>query len=59
MPVPSQQPDADRVPARHQPIAIVLDLMHPAWPGWRSLTRGWQAGFDEMGGHARDYINSH
>jgi hypothetical protein len=48
MPVPGQQPDADRqgITSGHQPIAIVLDLMHPARPGWRPLARGWQAGFD-------------
>ena len=48
MPVPGQQPDANRqgIASGHQPIAIVLDLMHPVRPGWRLLTRGWQAGFD-------------
>ena len=28
--VPGQQADADRIAARHQPIAVVLNLMHPA-----------------------------
>ena len=48
MPVPGQQPDADRqgITSGHQPIAIMLDLMNPIRPGWRSLARGWQAGFD-------------
>jgi hypothetical protein len=48
VPVPGQQPDADRqgIASGHQPIAIVLDLMHPSRPGWRSVTRRWQAGFD-------------
>ena len=42
------------ITAGHQPIAIVLDLMHPARPGWRSLTRGWQAGFDN--GRQRHFV---
>ena len=60
MPVLGQQPDADRqgIASGHQPITIVLDLMHPVRPGWRLLTRRWQAGFDEMGGHGHGYINS-
>jgi hypothetical protein len=33
--------------------------VHPAWPGWWSLARRWQARLDEMEGHGRDYINSH
>ena len=43
MTVAGQQPDADRqgIASGHQPIAIVFDLMHPAWPGWRSLARRW------------------
>ncbi len=51
MPVPGQQPDADRhgIAPRHQPIAVVLDLMHPVRPDRRSLARGWQAGLDEAG----------
>jgi hypothetical protein len=43
---PGDQPDAHGVASGHQPIAVVLDLIHPARPGWRSLARGWQAGFD-------------
>ena len=46
MAIAGQQPDADRVPARHQSITIMLDLVHPAWPSWRLLTRRWQAGLD-------------
>ena len=48
VPVPGQQPDADRqgIASCHQSIAVMLDLMHPVRPGWRSLARGWQAGFD-------------
>jgi hypothetical protein len=38
MAIAGQQPDADRVPARHQSITIMLDLVHPAWPSWRLLT---------------------
>ena len=48
MPIFGQQPDANRqgIAAGHQPIAIVLDLMHPVRPSWRLFTRRWQAGFD-------------
>jgi hypothetical protein len=48
MAVAGQQLDANRqgIAPGHQPIAIMLDLMHPAWPGWRLFARGWQAGFD-------------
>ena len=48
MPVPGQQPDADRqgIASGHQPIAIVLDFVNPVRPGWRLLARRWQAGFD-------------
>ena len=48
MPILGQQPDANRqgIASRHQPITIVLDLMHPARPGWQLLARRWQAGFD-------------
>ena len=46
------EPDAHGIAAGHQPVAIVLDLMHPARPGWRLLTRGWQAGLANGGqGH--------
>jgi hypothetical protein len=43
------QPDADRITPRHQPIAIVLDLVNPLWAGRRAIGRGWQAGFYEAG----------
>jgi hypothetical protein len=40
MPVPGQQPVADRhgIAPRHQPIAVVLDLMHPVRLGRRALS---------------------
>jgi len=48
MTVAGQQPNPDRqgIASGHQPIAIVLDFVNPVRPGWRSLARGWQAGFD-------------
>jgi hypothetical protein len=48
MPVAGQQPDANRqgIASGHQPIAVMLDFMNPIRPGWRSLARRWQAGFD-------------
>jgi len=51
MAVAGQQLDANRqgIAPGHQSITIMLDLMHPVRPGWRLLTRGWQAGFDEIG----------
>jgi hypothetical protein len=30
-------PDQQGIASGHQPIAIVLDLVHPARPGWRLL----------------------
>ena len=51
MPVPSQQPDADRqgIASGHQPITVMLDFMHPVRPSWRLFTRRWQARLDEIG----------
>ena len=48
MAVSGQQPDANRqgIASCHQPIAIMFDFMNPVRPGWRLLTRRWQAGFD-------------
>ena len=48
VPVPGQQPDPDRqgIASGHQPITVVLDLMHPVRPGRRLLARRWQAGLD-------------
>ena len=34
----------------YNPIAVVLDLVHPVQPGWRAVTGGWEAGFDKAGG---------
>jgi hypothetical protein len=51
MAVAGQQPDPDGqgITSCHQSIAVVLDLMHPVRPGWRLLTRRWQARLDEAG----------
>jgi hypothetical protein len=49
VPVPGQQADADRVSARHQAIAVMLDLVNPVRAGRRSVGWGWEAGFDEAG----------
>jgi hypothetical protein len=35
MAIAGQQTDADRVPARHQPVAVVLDLVNPLGAGRR------------------------
>jgi hypothetical protein len=47
--VARQHPDAGHIAARHQPEAVVLDLMNPAGAARRALGRGWKAGFDEAG----------
>jgi hypothetical protein len=49
VPVPGQQADANRVSARHQAVAVVLDLVDPAGAGRRSVGSGREAGFDEAG----------
>ena len=41
-----EQPNPDGITAGHQPIAVVLDLMHPVRPGRRLIARRWQAGLD-------------
>ena len=43
-----EQPNPDRqgIASGHQPVAVMLDFVHPARPGWRLLARRWQAGFD-------------
>ena len=48
MTVAGQQPNPDRqgIASGHQPVAVTLDFVHPARPGWRLLARRWQAGFD-------------
>jgi hypothetical protein len=50
MAVASEQPNADRVPARHQAITVVLDLVNPVRPGRRVLGGGGQARLDETSG---------
>jgi hypothetical protein len=46
------QPDAYRVPAGHQSIAVVLDLVNPVGARGRTVGRRREAGFDKAGGHA-------
>ena len=41
------QPDAHRVAAGHQPIAVVLDLVNPVGAGRGLAGWGWEAGVDE------------
>jgi hypothetical protein len=41
--------DALAIPAHHQPVAVMLDLVHPQWTGRRSLCLGRLARFDEAG----------
>ena len=43
-----EQPNPDGITAGHQPIAVVLDLMHPVRPVRRLLARRWQAGLDKQ-----------
>ena len=35
LPLPGDQPDADGIAPRHQPIAVVLDLVNPLGAGRR------------------------
>ena len=44
---PGDKPDADCISTRHQPVAVVLDLVNPTGPRRRMVGRGWQAGLDE------------
>jgi hypothetical protein len=49
------QPDAHRIPARHEPVAVVLDLVNPAYAGRWLVGGGRKAGFDKarpVGGQA-------
>jgi hypothetical protein len=60
MTVAGQQPNPDRqgIASGHQPVAVMLDFVHPARPGWRLLARGWQARLDEAGPvGARQHVN--
>ena len=50
MAVAREAADARAIPAHHQPIAVVLDLVDPERAGrWPGHLR-WQARFDEAGG---------
>ena len=41
------KPDADRVPTRHEPEAVVLDLVNPVGAGRGLVGWGRETGFDE------------
>jgi hypothetical protein len=45
--VAGEKPDAIARAPRHQPIAIVLDLVNPAWPGRRRSGSSWEARLNE------------
>ena len=51
VPIAGQQADAGWVSARHQAIAVMLDLVNPVRPGRSAVGWGWEAGFDKTGGH--------
>jgi hypothetical protein len=36
--VASEQPDANRIAARHDPIAVVLDLVNPVGSVWETVS---------------------
>jgi len=44
-----QANEAGRVSARHEAVAVVLDLVDPVRAGRRSVGAGREAGFDEAG----------
>ena len=37
-------------------IAVMLDFVNPVRAGRRSVSWGWEAGFDKTGGHLGQYI---
>ena len=43
------KPDADGIAARHEAVAVVLDLINPVRAGRGLVGRGREAGFDELG----------
>jgi len=45
----AKQADAGRVSARHEAVAVVLDLVDPVRAGRRSVGSGREAGLDEAG----------
>ena len=47
--------DAQAIPAHHQPIAVVLDLLNPERTRRRSGYLRRQARFDEAGGSLHDH----
>jgi hypothetical protein len=51
VPIAGQQADAGWVSARHQAIAVMLDLVNPVRAGRSAVGWGWEAGFDKTGGH--------
>jgi hypothetical protein len=53
VPVAGEQPDAHGIPACHQPIAVVLDLVDPVRPGRRALGSRGQARLDEAAARRR------
>ena len=54
------QPDADRIAAGHQPVAVVLDLVNPVGAGRRSVGGRREAGLDEGGSTQHSaYTESH
>jgi hypothetical protein len=50
------QPDAHRVPASHEPVAVVLDLVNPVGAGRGLVGWGWQAGLNEAGPVSRQAL---
>jgi hypothetical protein len=44
-----EQANANRIATRHQPIAVMLNLVDPIGTGRRLVGGGWKAGFDKAG----------
>ena len=59
MPVAGEEPDADRVPARHEAVAVVLDLVDPVWAARRALGGKGQARLDEAAPRRRGRYAQH
>jgi hypothetical protein len=50
--IAGDEPDADGIAPRHQPIAVVLDLMHPIRAARQPVGGGRKTRLDEAGSPA-------
>jgi hypothetical protein len=50
------EPDANRISAGHEAVAVVFDLVNPIGAGRRAIGGGREAGLDKTGGHCPVYF---